>query len=88
MSDFLFDLSRYYTGHLMAPKDEAYLKKLQRQDAMEDQIVKAFGLDFADEYFLLNCELGEWELTANFRAGIRFGLCLAEELRRAEQEAP
>ena len=81
MSTFLSNLDFYCTKSLPIPTDELYREQVRRRDEMDQQIVQAFGLDFLDEYAKLWWDIADWDLTDHFREGLRFGLCLAEELR-------
>ncbi len=80
MSDFLFQLECFCTEKLAPPSDWDYQSRQKKRDDMEKKIVDELGVKFLNEYTGAFYDSTEWELTAHFREGLRFGLKLALEV--------
>ena len=80
MSDFLFQLECFCTEKMTPPSDRDYQSRQKKRDDMETKIADALGVQFLNEYTDAYYDSTEWELTACFREGLRFGLKLALEV--------
>ena len=70
-------LAFHYTEHLLPPRNAEQKEMDQRRDLLEQEIRKALGVHFLNEYTSAFYDSTNWEVTSSFQAGVRFGLRLA-----------
>ena len=84
MSGFMAELAMVQTERLLPPRNREQREADQRRDQLERKIEETLGAGFLNEYIDAFYSSTAWEVTADFRAGLRFGLRLAMEAMAEE----
>ena len=81
MSGFMAKLAMVETERLLPPRNREQREADHRRNQLERKLEETMGSSFLNEY-IDACTA--WEVTADFRAGLRFGLRLAMEAMAEE----
>ena len=77
MRTFMEQLAFHCTERLLPPQDQQQQELDRKREQLEQEIKKTMGWQFADEYIRAFYASTNWEVTASFQEGVRFGLRLA-----------
>ena len=84
MSGFMAKLAMVETERLLPPRNREQREADHRRNQLERKLEDTMGSSFLNEYIDAFYSSTAWEVTADFRAGLRFGLRLAMEAMAEE----